>query len=816
MATNEIKLAIRIENKDANASIQLTDDNIKELYKSFKYGKEEVNGLTTAISRGFNNAREIIIGVKEVASLLSQTFAGTFNEFANQEKANIQLATALKQSGIYTKENYKAMLDYASALQQTTAYADDAYITIMAQLSAMGLSAEQTKQAALQTANLASLMETDLSSAARVMGDLFNGNAGMIGRYIKGIDETVIKSKDLSAIIQELNKHIGGQAEAIGNTALGSLAKMKNAFGDLQENIGQILSEGMQPFVSVLSDLLGSLNTLNPKLTGIVGTLGLLTGAAITLRTTGLFPAIFSFKALQIQIASTGSVIRGLYAAIGPGGWILLGIGTLITAVSLLSNTNDGLSESEKEVINNADAEKIKFDHLTETILNQNKSLAERNKAKEEAQKIYPGFLENLSIEKTKYDNLKTAVSIATDEFKKLIEVKILNQRLDLAIQDLAKKQNEEISVGFWDTILGQAQSLINGTPAVINAQVNAATNHAKSVADAQKKVDDLLLQIDEKAKGVSTDKNKVDGANQAELDKLFEKQKSELSETVRHEEVMLSVQSDSDARMLNLKINHFDQMIKLYQKFGKDVTNLVNQRTEAEAKMQKETDADVRGNKETNQKRKFEMQQVEVDEEKHQENLRKSTQITTTEKLALMDEEKQAISIGLGQTAQMFSKQTLAYQAFAKAQALIDTYTAAQSAYKSLVGIPIIGPGLAIAAAVAATLAGLQRVEEIGKVQVPGYALGGRLEEGKAGYVEGWRDEIIAPEQTFVDIMRYELIPKTLAYQSPTNNNAFESLLDKHYERLNQWQENLTFRLERGDLYAAWEQENNFRTRHR
>lgn len=50
MPENEIKLKITIDNKEAVASIKLTDENIQELYKSFKYGKQEVNGLITAIS----------------------------------------------------------------------------------------------------------------------------------------------------------------------------------------------------------------------------------------------------------------------------------------------------------------------------------------------------------------------------------------------------------------------------------------------------------------------------------------------------------------------------------------------------------------------------------------------------------------------------------------------------------------------------------------------------------------------------------------------------------------------------------------------
>lgn len=52
--------------------------------------------------------------------------------------------------------------------------------------------------------------------------------------------------------------------------------------------------------------------------------------------------------------------------------------------------------------------------------------------------------------------------------------------------------------------------------------------------------------------------------------------------------------------------------------------------------------------------------------------------------------------------------------KASAIAQTTIDTYAAAQAAYKALAGIPIIGPGLGIAAAAAAIISGLARVAQI------------------------------------------------------------------------------------------------------
>ena len=53
----------------------------------------------------------------------------------------------------------------------------------------------------------------------------------------------------------------------------------------------------------------------------------------------------------------------------------------------------------------------------------------------------------------------------------------------------------------------------------------------------------------------------------------------------------------------------------------------------------------------------------------------------------------------------------------FATAQALIDTYSAANSAYSAMAGIPIVGPSLGIAAAAAAIVAGIANVKKIWEV---------------------------------------------------------------------------------------------------
>jgi hypothetical protein len=57
-------------------------------------------------------------------------------------------------------------------------------------------------------------MGTDLNTAARAMADLFYGNVRMIGRYVKGLDGTIIKSGDLDRIMAKLNVSIHARLSA--------------------------------------------------------------------------------------------------------------------------------------------------------------------------------------------------------------------------------------------------------------------------------------------------------------------------------------------------------------------------------------------------------------------------------------------------------------------------------------------------------------------------------------------------------------------------------------------------------------------------
>lgn len=78
--------------------------------------------------------------------------------------------------------------------------------------------------------------------------------------------------------------------------------------------------------------------------------------------------------------------------------------------------------------------------------------------------------------------------------------------------------------------------------------------------------------------------------------------------------------------------------------------------------------------------------------------------------------------------SAQLIGESTVAGKAAAVASATIDTYKAANAAYSSLAGIPIVGPGLGAAAATAAIVAGIANVKNILSVDTLSSAAGSNI----------------------------------------------------------------------------------------
>lgn len=102
------------------------------------------------------------------------------------------------------------------------------------------------------------------------------------------------------------------------------------------------------------------------------------------------------------------------------------------------------------------------------------------------------------------------------------------------------------------------------------------------------------------------------------------------------------------------------------------------------------------------------------------------------SEKKKKLDENLMAVKAGLNLAGNLVDEGSNAAKAISVAQTTIDTYQSATAAYKSVVGIPVVGPVLAVIAAGAAVTAGIMSVNKILSTKVP------KMGDGSVGEVSG------------------------------------------------------------------------------
>ena len=174
--------------------------------------------------------------------------------FDTQIQAEKRLEAALRSAGQFSKAALQDFKDFASGLQNVTTVGDESTLKLLQVAKSMGLTNEQAKRAAKNSIALSKSMGINEQSAIRYTAALEQGDSTMLNRYLPTLRQ-VEDDSERAAKAQELLGQMFGAATAEAQSGLGPLTQIKNTFGDLQEEIGGIVLEYMQPFIQGLKRL---------------------------------------------------------------------------------------------------------------------------------------------------------------------------------------------------------------------------------------------------------------------------------------------------------------------------------------------------------------------------------------------------------------------------------------------------------------------------------------------------------------------------------------------------------------------------------
>lgn len=265
---------------------------------------------------------------------------------------------------------------------------------------------------------------------------------------------------------------------------------------------------------------------------------------------------------------------------------------------------------------------------------------------------------------------------------------------------------------------------------AAANREAAAAKRAQNESARQQKAADDFLAQVD-RTSGDEIDR--INATEQQKLAKLAEFQKAGTISAQEFEQAKTDIQlSAEEARQKELdkrqqeaakKQGQHDQYIADIQALNASELELID--VQQKAKEDKAKEFYDRGI---------------INEQEYQNALAQIAQQADDKRLdsysSTLSDTTSALKTALGEGNAL-------YKAAAITETVINTYKAATAAYSSLAPIPIIGPGLGIAAAAAAVAAGMANVAKIRSAREQG----GSLSAGQASTIaERGKPEIIMP----------------------------------------------------------------------
>lgn len=205
------------------------------------------------------------------------------NMAAEASKAQMKVATAVKQTGMAAGFTATELENIASGLQKMTTFEDD---NILANLTTQlltftniaGVNFERAQEAAL---NLATVLDVDLKGIAIQLGKALNDPVkGLAALSRSGIQFSkeqrnmitgLVESNRLfeaqSIMLDEIDRQYGGQARAMASLPIGKIEQLANRWGDVKEMIGQVIL-GSNTMSNVVDALAGYMEVYTSDVAG--------------------------------------------------------------------------------------------------------------------------------------------------------------------------------------------------------------------------------------------------------------------------------------------------------------------------------------------------------------------------------------------------------------------------------------------------------------------------------------------------------------------------------------------------------------------
>lgn len=222
-----------------------------------KTSSEKFKGVKNFVS-AFQNFSIAVPGMQLVAKAL-QVIAGTAKECEQAFSAlqlsekRLDFAAGLNSSFGETATAFKKFTsDLSTELNNTISTGE-----IQSALTPLAYdkTAAQLKKLASVGADFSAAVTGNFSEATKKLNDTLSGEAGELAKLFPEIKAFTQEQLKAGAAVDYVAEKVRGASQAMSDTVNGSMQRYKNSMGDLQEEIGALVTNALSP----LRDLLASI-----------------------------------------------------------------------------------------------------------------------------------------------------------------------------------------------------------------------------------------------------------------------------------------------------------------------------------------------------------------------------------------------------------------------------------------------------------------------------------------------------------------------------------------------------------------------------
>lgn len=214
--------------------------------------KEDLNGALLSAQAQYDFLK------KSIGAVVSFVESGV-GKFIESEQATVRLDFAMKNAGIAGTTLAADLHELAESVERTTGQSAEFVKGLEQTALQLGVAPERVGRFTMAALDLAAATGTDARNALMQLTRANAEGKDELKRWGISVDEAAFAAKGFDAVLEEVEKRVGGTSQAVSNTLVG-VNELSATWDDFQKGVGESVVQ--------FANATGALNALNEAMKG--------------------------------------------------------------------------------------------------------------------------------------------------------------------------------------------------------------------------------------------------------------------------------------------------------------------------------------------------------------------------------------------------------------------------------------------------------------------------------------------------------------------------------------------------------------------